>query len=134
MARIKIKDLPKDMKISKDISSLQELLRSYALGKVRGRIEHAMQTHDLTMEALRRRMDEIIRAKRAKLAESTARLEGLDVRAILRRGFALCTDHDSGQMVRSAMRALAATNLRITFHDGDVVTEVKERSHERGQN
>ena len=67
-------------------------------------------------------------------SESTARLEGLDVRAILRRGFALCTDHDSGQMVRSAMRALAATNLRITFHDGDVVTEVKERSHERGQN
>lgn len=112
---------------------VQELLRSYALGKLRSHIEHAMQTHDLRMEALQRRVTAIIGDRRSKLAECMAKLEGLDARAILRRGFTLCSDEDSGRMVRSATQAATAANLRITFHDGNVLTEVKEKSHERRQ-
>jgi exodeoxyribonuclease VII large subunit len=120
-------------RIETRLARLQELLRSYALGKVRGRIEHAMQTHDLRMEALRRRVFEIIRTKGAKLAETIARLEGLDTRAILQRGFTLCSDEESGRMLRSAVHAAATENVRITFHDGDVLTRVKEKRHERRQ-
>ncbi len=112
---------------------VRELLRSYALGKIKARVEHAMQTHDLRMEGLLRRMTDVIRKKESKLLEVTARLRGLDARAILERGYALCSDHATGKVIRSATGAAAAGNVRVTFHDGDVLTVVKEKIHEQGR-
>jgi len=114
-------------------SRLQELVRSYALLRVKSRIEHAMQTHDLHMERLSRRMLERVRIDKARLAEMTTRLEGLDARAILERGYSLCSEPDTGKIVRSADRAAKAGSLQVTFHDGEVLTEVKETIHERRQ-
>jgi exodeoxyribonuclease VII large subunit len=110
---------------------VRELLRSYALGKIKARIEHAMQTHDLRIENLLRRMAEGIRARQAKLLELTARIAGLDARSILQRGYALCSDYETGTVVRTADGAVAAVNLRVTFHDGDVLSVVKEKIDEQ---
>jgi exodeoxyribonuclease VII large subunit len=113
------------------LGRVHELLRSYALGKIKAQVEHAMQTHDVRMENLRRRMIEVIRAKRARLSELMARLGGLDARSILERGYALCSDHETGKVIRSAAGAVVARNVRVTFHDGDVLTVVKEKIHEQ---
>jgi exodeoxyribonuclease VII large subunit len=112
---------------------VRELLRSYALGKVKARVEHAMQTHDLRIESLLRRMIEALRAKKSALLELTTRLEGLDARSILERGYTLCSDQATGRVIRSASGAVAAGNVRVTFHDGDVLTVVKEKIHEQGR-
>jgi exodeoxyribonuclease VII large subunit len=112
---------------------LRELLRSYALGQVRGKLEQAMQTHDRRMDEVRRCIAETIRAKTARYTELITRLEGLDVRAILTRGYTLCFDAATGAMVRSAGNAVRAGSLKVTFHDGDVLTEVKERIHGQGK-
>jgi exodeoxyribonuclease VII large subunit len=112
---------------------LRELVRSYALGRVRSQIEHAMQRHDMKMERLRDRVVEVIRDRRGRLAETLARLDGLDARAILERGYTLCSDYKTGRIIRSASGAFEARSVQITFHDGDVLTEVKEKIHERRQ-
>jgi len=114
-------------------SRLRELLRSYALGQVKGRLEQAMQTHDRRMDDLRRRIVEAIRGKKARLTEIVTRLEGLDARAILARGYTVCSDYATGGLVRSSDGAVRAGKLKVTFHDGDVLTEVKERIHEQSK-
>jgi exodeoxyribonuclease VII large subunit len=114
-------------------SRLRELLRSYALGQVTGRLENAMQTHDRRMDELRRRIIEIIRVSKARHKELTTRLEGLDASAILARGYTLCSDYRSGTIVRSVTDAVRVGSLKVTFHDGDVLTEVKEKIHEQSQ-
>ena len=114
-------------------SRLRELLRSYALGQVKGRLEQAMQTHDRRMDDLRRRIVGVIRDKKARYTELVTRFEGLDARAILARGYTLCSDYATGTLVRSSDGAVRARNLKVTFHDGDVLTEVKERIHEQGK-
>jgi exonuclease VII large subunit len=110
---------------------LNELLRSYALGQVRGRIESHLQSHDYLMDKLFDRATESVRRNSNRLSETLARLSGLDARAIMLRGYTLCSDVDTGRMLRSAEAALATDGMRVTFHDGDVVTQVKEKIDER---
>ena len=95
-------------------------------------IQHAMQTQDVQMERLQRGMKERIRAEQGKVNELLARLEGRNARAILERGFTLCSDHQSGRVLRSSDDAVLSRDVRITFHDGDLLTEVKEKIHEQG--
>ena len=50
----------------------------------------------------------------------------MNPRAILSRGYALCRDVASGRFVSSAQTALSTKSMTVTFHDGSVLTEVKE--------
>jgi exodeoxyribonuclease VII large subunit len=111
---------------------LSELLRSYALGRIRGRIENYLQTHDHMMDNLKRRVAEALDRRRARLNEAMVRLKGLDARAILDRGYSICTDPASGRVVGSVAGAIEAGDLRVTFRDGNVITHVKENVDERG--
>ncbi|MDH3217488.1 MAG: exodeoxyribonuclease VII large subunit [Candidatus Krumholzibacteria bacterium] len=110
---------------------LHALLASYALGRVRGRIENYMQAHDFAMENLKRRIGDVIRKRRGSVDEIVARLQGMDVKTILKRGYTLCSDARSGAMIRKVADAVRAGNLQVTFHDGHVLAEVKEKIHER---
>lgn len=105
---------------------LDELLRSYALGRVRGQVERAMQTLDFALERLQRFGRDVIRQGDTRLREALARLEGLDTRRILARGFSVVTDPSTGVVVRSRGSALDARDISITFADGKVAAEVKE--------
>ena len=79
---------------------------------------------------MRRHITDVIRDRKAWYMELMARLKGLDAKAILARGYALCSDYATGALVRSSDDAVHAVNLRVTFHDGEVLTEIKERIHE----
>ena len=107
-------------------SRLDELLRSYALGRVRGQVERAMQALDFTTERLHRFGRDLIGQRDARLREVLARLEGLDTRRILSRGFSIVTDPGTGAVVRSRETALDTKEISITFADGKVDAEVKE--------
>ncbi|NIM19948.1 MAG: exodeoxyribonuclease VII large subunit [Candidatus Latescibacteria bacterium] len=111
---------------------LRELLRSYALGRVRGRIEGAMQALDFSMEKLQRGAREAVEKRSTALARELTRLEALDPRAILARGFAVCSDMVSDAIVRSAAAGAQLKDMRVTFHDGALRTEVKERIDGKG--
>jgi len=106
---------------------LRELLRSYALGRIRGRIEAAMQSLDFALETLHRNINDACRGRRTSLREATARLETLNPRAILSRGYTICTDTASGAVIRSAAAAAGLEEMRVSFHDGSLRTEIKER-------
>lgn len=110
---------------------LQEMLRSYALGQVRSRIERNLQAHDYAMEKLRRSVIDVVRNQRSRLSETLTQLSGLDPSAILRRGYAICSDPKAGTVIRTTAAALEADRMKVTFADGSVMSEVKEKVDER---
>jgi exodeoxyribonuclease VII large subunit len=127
-----------------------ELVRSYALGQVRGHVEREMQGLDFVSERMQRAassvaiagaqkrdhlIDRMQRAagasfyqRRVTLDTTVARMSGLDPRDVLRRGYAICHDESGRELVRSAQEAAAAEHVRITFHDGAVAATVDEVS------
>jgi exodeoxyribonuclease VII large subunit len=112
---------------------LQELLRSYALGRVKSQIERCMQAHDFAMEKLHRRVADMLRNENNRIGELLTRLAGLDPNAILKRGYTVCSDNRTSRIIRSATDAVASGQMRVTFHDGHVLTDVKEKIHERSK-
>ena len=106
---------------------LSELVRSYALGRVRGGVEGAMQTLDYAVERLRHAAMEKTRVGRSRVSEIVARLDGLDARKVLSRGYAVCSNASTGTRIRSSAGALEAGDVRLAFADGEVSAEVKER-------
>jgi exodeoxyribonuclease VII large subunit len=106
-------------------SRLSELVRSYALGRIRSRIEHALQSVDYSTERLRRGTALLLAARRAALGVLTTRLGDLDPRSVLARGYAICDEPASGRLVASARDAALTGTMRVRFSDGNVLTEVK---------
>jgi exodeoxyribonuclease VII large subunit len=106
---------------------LGELVRSYALGRVRGRVETAIQAADYAAERLRRTVETMLAGYSNRLNESLARLEGYDAKRILSRGFVVCSDPRTGGVIRTTAAAIAAGDVRLAFADGRVSAEVKER-------
>jgi exodeoxyribonuclease VII large subunit len=105
---------------------LDEMLRSYALGRVRGQVESAMQALDYATDRLRRLGVDAVRTRGTRLREALTRLDGLDTRRILSRGFSIVTERETGAVVRSRETALDMRDISITFADGKVDAEVKE--------
>ena len=106
---------------------LRELLRSYALGRIRGRLEAAMQNLDYMVDRLRRNMSDACQRPGSRLAEAVAKLETLNPRAILTRGYTICSDTATGAVIRSAADAAKRREMRVSFHDGSLRTEIKEK-------
>jgi exodeoxyribonuclease VII large subunit len=106
---------------------LRELLRSYALGRVRNRIESAMQTLDYLSERMRAAATRKLDDRRNALERASDRLRALSPREILGRGYTICTDSGSGAVLKRADDAVASGTVNITFSDGSVATEVKEK-------
>ncbi|HXV13211.1 MAG TPA: exodeoxyribonuclease VII large subunit [Candidatus Krumholzibacteria bacterium] len=102
-----------------------ELVRSYALGQVRGRVERGMQSLDFALERVQRALVSAALARRAALDTAGARLAALDPREVLRRGYAVCHDESGAHLVRGAHEAAAAGRMRVTFHDGVVAAAVE---------
>jgi exodeoxyribonuclease VII large subunit len=102
-----------------------ELVRSYALGQVRGRVERTMQALDFSFDRMQRAIRLSVHNRRTVVDATGARLVGLDAREVLRRGYAVCHDASGGTLVRGALEAAAAGRLRITFHDGAVAAAVE---------
>ncbi len=101
-----------------------ELVRSYALGQVRGRVERSMQSLDFTLERVQRGLGSASLARRAAVDTARARLAALDPREVLRRGYAVCHDESGTHLVSGAQAASEAGRLRVTFHDGTVAATV----------
>jgi exonuclease VII large subunit len=64
---------------------------------------------------------------RTRLEIMSGRLQSLDARDVLRRGFALCVDPVSGRPVRSADDALRSRDITVRFADSAVTARVGER-------
>ncbi|MEJ2721105.1 MAG: exodeoxyribonuclease VII large subunit [bacterium] len=107
-------------------SRLDELLRSYALGRVKGQVEHYMQSLDFKLETLHRVTGDGIRSRRNSFSTLMTRLDGLDAKKVLLRGYTICSEAATGRVIRSAGGAVEAGNVRITFSDGRVDAEVKK--------
>jgi exodeoxyribonuclease VII large subunit len=94
------------------------LAKSYALGQVRGRIEHAMQRLDHAGHRTSRAMLVAMQDRRARESALGARLTGLNPRDVLRRGYTLCTRAGDGTAITNAPDAIRAGDVHILFHDG----------------
>jgi exodeoxyribonuclease VII large subunit len=106
---------------------LDELLGSYALGQVRGRVERAMQRLDYASERLARSVAALVKDRRAALDRAGATLEVMDPKRVLARGYAICAEPATGRLIRSSAAARDAGAMHVTFHDGSVVADVKEK-------
>lgn len=112
-------------RLSLDARRVSELVRSYALGKVRGRVERGMQTVDFSLEKIQRGVASNITARRNVVDTLCARLGAMDPREVLRRGYTVCHDESGVHVLRGAHEAAAAGRMRVTFHDGVVPAAVE---------
>jgi exodeoxyribonuclease VII large subunit len=112
---------------------VNELLRSYALGRVRGRIEAGMQGVDFALQQLQRAARGGLRDRAARSDTLAARLGALDPRETLRRGYTACVDARTGRLLRGAGEALAAGDVHVAFHDGSVAARVAARVDEEAR-
>ncbi|HXS11029.1 MAG TPA: exodeoxyribonuclease VII large subunit [Candidatus Krumholzibacteria bacterium] len=94
------------------------LTRSYALGQVRGRIEHSMQRLDHASHRCARAAAMTLMHGRAQAGALDARLSGLDPREVLRRGYAVVLDAAGTNALSSAGDAIRAGEVQLLFHDG----------------
>jgi exodeoxyribonuclease VII large subunit len=104
-----------------------ELVRSYALGQVRGRVERSMHTLDHQLDRMQRAAGAVNLARRVQVDTASARLVGLDPREVLRRGYAVCLDEFGTYVLRSTVEATEAGRMRVTFHDGVVAATSRSR-------
>jgi exodeoxyribonuclease VII large subunit len=105
---------------------LNELMRSYGLGRVKTRIEQSMQSLDYKIETLQKLASTMIAEYRGTLRERLAALGTLSPAAVLGRGYTICTDPVTGKVLISKDRAREAGDLLITFQDGAIDATVKE--------
>ena len=112
-------------RITLDTRRVSELVRSYALGKVRGRVERGMQTVDFSLEKMQRGVVVTIATRRATIDTLCARLDAMDPREVLRRGYTLCHDESGAHVLRGVDDAALAGRMRVTFHDGVVAVAVE---------
>jgi exodeoxyribonuclease VII large subunit len=108
-------------------SRLRELLRSYALGRVKNRIETAMQSLDYLVDRSHRSSARVVADRRAALDRSLDRLRALSPHEILSRGYTICTNASTGTLLRRTDEAIEAGTIAVTFADGSVTSEVKEK-------
>ena len=67
-----------------------------------------------------------------RVRELTSKLQALDARSVLERGFSMCSHLETGALIKDVKGALEAGAMQVAFSDGRVETEVKERVHEQG--
>jgi exodeoxyribonuclease VII large subunit len=105
--------------------------KSYALGSVRGSIEHAM----LRLDHAAHRCERAARAAAAQRGTGVdalnARLSSLNPRDVLRRGYAVCLDANSGSAVTSVAGAIRVTDVHLVFHDGAAQASVSGEARTR---
>jgi exodeoxyribonuclease VII large subunit len=114
-------------RIRLECARLREMLRSYALGRVQNRLESSMQSLDFLTDRLERSVRGALRDRLAAFDNVRVRLEALNPREILSRGYTICSDASSGALVRNADDAVTTRNIVVTFHDGAVTSEAKEK-------
>ncbi len=100
------------------------LTRSYALGQVRGRIEHAMQRLDHATHRCAGAAANSLARSRAEVVALSGRLAGLNPHDVLRRGYAVVVASASGTPVVSARDAIGAADVELVFEDGTVHANV----------
>jgi exodeoxyribonuclease VII large subunit len=92
--------------------------KSYALGQVRGRIEHAMQRLDHASHRASRAVQGTVSERRVRVDAMGGRLSGLNPRDVLRRGYTVCIDPVSGRALTRVPDAIRARAIHVHFHDG----------------
>jgi exodeoxyribonuclease VII large subunit len=86
-----------------------------------------MQSLDYAVDRLHKSAARIVEDRRAGLDRSVERLFALSPREILARGYTICTDAATGSLLRRTDEAVAAGTIAVTFADGSVTSEVKEK-------
>lgn len=107
------------------------LTKSYALGQVRGRIEHAMQRLDHASHRCAGAGAHALARRRAEVLALSGRLAGLNPRDVLRRGYAVVVDSASGAPIISARSAISAADVQLVFEDGSVHANVVGEARDR---
>lgn len=110
-----------------DAAHRVQTLQAAMASRVRGRVERGMQALDFVLLRLQGAARGRLRDEAARLETLGARLGGMDPRDIMRRGFTICVDARTGRLLKGAEEALAARDVRLSFHDGAVSAVVNER-------
>jgi exodeoxyribonuclease VII large subunit len=97
---------------------VETLAKSYALGSVRGRIEHAMQRLDHARHRAQRATGTAVGERGARLDVTSGRLDGLSPRSVLGRGYAVVVDAANGRSLTRAVDAVRAGDVQLVFNEG----------------
>lgn len=84
---------------------------------------------DTLQDRMQRSLKLELKRQRERVIGLSRRLEALNPKNVLKRGYALAED-TTGKLVRSASQAEAAGTMRLKFHDGEVIVSVIKEEDE----
>jgi exodeoxyribonuclease VII large subunit len=86
---------------------------------------------DYALEKMFFSVSKTISENKLRLDTIYSKMTALNPKEILLRGYTICADAGTGEVLRGAGDAMTAGKMKITFHDGEVLSEAKERMNDR---
>ncbi|MEL7626853.1 MAG: exodeoxyribonuclease VII large subunit [Anaerolineaceae bacterium] len=95
------------------------------------RVNNAIQTLDYLREKLDRTIQDQVNQLYFRLINLDYRLEALSPLAVLKRGFAIVNDAQTGQLISQASQAYENQPVQVRFADGEIPATLRPGSQEK---
>ncbi len=95
------------------------------------RVNNAIQTLDVLRERLDRTIQKYVKELHFHLQSLNSRLESLSPIAVLRRGFAILNDSQTGRLVSQASQTHENQSIQVRFSDGKVSATIHSSNQEK---
>ncbi len=110
---------------------LENIEKNILFRKPTERINQYRQTVDEIKRSMLAEISHRLALQKKSLQALTGKLDALSPLAILERGYSICSRLPEGRVVRSVEDISVGDALKILFHDGEAVSEVKEKKGKR---
>jgi exodeoxyribonuclease VII large subunit len=107
---------------------LREIERSYGMQLPPQRVNQGKQHYDTILEQMRRGIRERLRDRKNSHNQFESQLRHLNPKAILKRGYSITYNADSGHIIQKQADAPAGTPLNIILGEGEIAARVNGAS------
>ena len=118
-----------DSLIRMKLMELQKIFQNYDSKLDPKRLAERLSNNSITMDRLSSNMDNSIRrmldSKKSSLNSISMKMEGLDPKDVLKRGYSLIRDAQ-GNVITGVDDMFPGTDVTITMRDGSAVAKIKE--------
>lgn len=105
-------------------AQLREIERSYGMQLAQQRVNQGKQHHDNLLEQMRRALSDRLRHSKQAHGQFENQLRHLNPKAILKRGYSITYNSDTGRIIQKAQQAPTGTALSIILGQGEITAHV----------
>ncbi len=105
-------------------SQLKEFKRSYGIQLPLQRVNQGKQHHDSLMDQMKRNLRERVSSSKTQFLNNETQLKNLNPKGILKRGYSITYNANTGKILQSSKEAPAGTALNLILGQGQVSAQV----------